>query len=89
MTPFDAAVDYHVQCEKYDRTICTAMGKDGALPANNRERMLVEKNALMQLSTSRNKISGGALPMSDFKRLVSARPVITEAQRILAKEEAV
>lgn len=42
----ELATRYHIECETYDRTVCTGpVGKDGIMPANYREMALINKNA--------------------------------------------
>lgn len=51
MTPFEAAVQYHVRCELFDRKVCSGpMGRDGVLPANPREQAIINSNALSERS---------------------------------------
>ncbi len=37
---------YYVQCESYDRTVCTGpMGRDGVMPANPEQRAIINRHA--------------------------------------------
>jgi hypothetical protein len=80
MSPFDAAVEYHVRCERFDRTACTGpMGGDGILPANGREQAIINAHAYQVLSECARLAQ---MPVSEFKRIVSRHDVIEQSKRV-------
>jgi hypothetical protein len=79
LSAFEAAVQYHVNCELYDRTVCTGgMSQDGVLPANGWERGKINQNAAMELS----KACRAAEMLSiDLRPIISSERVIQESIR--------
>ena len=43
---YDYATRYHIECEEYDRTVCTGqIGRDGIMPATPHEMARINRNA--------------------------------------------
>ncbi len=84
MTPFELAVQYHVDCELYDRTVCTGgMGKDGVLPANRTEQQKIEAHALDKRSFYAKKAK---MLSVDFDEIIRDNRVIDEAIRVVSAQ---
>jgi hypothetical protein len=82
-SPFEAAVQYHIICEEFDRSVCSGpMGRDGILPANPREAAAINQHAL-NIRTRMAK-QARMLPR-DFDEVIRDERVHREANRRLAQ----
>lgn len=80
-TPYQAAIDYHVNCELYDRRVCTGpLGKDGALPATFREKRLINANAQRERFRAARE---AAVPLHEIDKMIRNNEVIDEANFIV------
>lgn len=85
MTLFEIAVQYHVRCEMFDRSVCRGRSEHGAaMPVDGWERTQITKNAsremYMAYMFARAVLSA---PSDEVRKAIQSEPVHREAERIL------
>ena len=69
---YELATRYHVECEAYDRTVCTGpIGRDGILPADHREIGLIGRNAVTVRAQIYAEAKQYGIPKDEMRREIS------------------